>query len=138
MSDSSTATEYREKVSESAVLTYSGIEFRVRVIDFMEYMKIVRGLRKSYPDDVTDETMFSVASDTSRPNVLYAYAEKALPKSVSDPQVVPKNLTKSREPKDPSVIGVDEMAPMDLLKLCMATVMGVTDVRLLMESFPGL
>lgn len=133
----STATEYRKKVGEATVLTYSGSEFRVRVIDFMDYMKIVRGLRKDFPDDVNDETMFSVASDTSRPHVLFAYAQKAFPESVTDPVMVPTNLDEDGDPLDDSVLGVDELAPMDVLKLAMATVMGVTDVRLLMDSFPG-
>ncbi|MEE9569332.1 MAG: hypothetical protein V3W37_08100 [Candidatus Binatia bacterium] len=133
----SKAIEYREKVGETTIVTYSGSEFRVRVIDFMDYMGIVRGLRKKFPDDVTDETMFAIASDTSRPKVLYSYAEEALPLTLVDPKIVKRNLDADKAVKDLSVIGVDELSPMDLLKLCMATVMGATDVRLLMESFPG-
>lgn len=132
-----TAAEYRKNVGETTILTYSGSEFRLKVIDFMDYMKIVRGLREDFPDDVTDDTMFSVASDATRPHVLYAYAEKALPLSVLRPPMVAKNLDEEGKPLKKTVLGVDEVAPMDVLKLTMATVMGATDVRLLMESFPG-
>ncbi len=124
-----TAAKYRKNVSKALIKVSGGLHFQVRTLDFMEFMSIAESLQREFPKQVTPENLFAVATNTEFPEAMWAYAKKALPLAVMRPKVVSEPVDGSKD------LTVTELAPMDVINLNMASMMGNPRVRELMASF---
>lgn len=124
-----TAAKYRKSVSKPLIKVSGGMHFQVRTLDFMEFMSIAEALQAEFPDQVTTENLFAVATNTEFPEAMWAYAKRALPVTVLKPKLIAEPMDGSKD------LAVTELAPMDVINLNMASMMGNPRVRELMTSF---
>ncbi len=129
------ADAYRDQVSRAVVKVSSGLHFQTKALEFPDFMRIIDEMMEEY-DDVTEDNVFAVAIDVKRPEIMYAYAKKVLPLTMVSPGMVAEEDEK--EAAGGNVLAVTELAPMDVYRLNMASMMGKSRALDMMASFrPG-
>lgn len=125
------ADSYREQVSRAVVKVSSGLHFQTKALEFPDFMHVIDEMMEEF-DDVTEDNVFAVAIDVKNPDTMYAYAKKVLPLTMVSPRMVAEESEKGRRK---NVLAVTELAPMDVYRLNMASMMGKSKALDMMASF---
>jgi len=127
------AREYTERISGINVLLPSGAVFRVRVLTMQEYLEITRDLLTEFKNRIKPDSIMTIGTDFSNPDILLAYSKKSLPRCILEPKIVA-----TVEEVTVDSVCVESIPPMDLIRLNMLSLTASTGVRSLLASFlPG-
>ncbi len=126
---------YRKQVSRAVVKVSSGLHFQTKALEFPDFMHVIDEMMEEF-DNVTEDNVFAVAIDVKNPDTMYAYAKKVLPLTMVSPRMVAEEDEKAGA--GGNVLAVTELAPMDVYRLNMASMMGKSRALDMMASFrPG-